>query len=72
MKIRKKIHGAITWSGTFKNMPALIGSCWYNGSALYVYKNKEWYEYAVSDELIFVKECSKCGAILPIENVFED
>ena len=71
MKKIKQIYGSVIWSGTFKNMPALVGT-WYNGSALYVYKNKEWYEYAVSDELIFVKECSKCGSILPIENVFED
>lgn len=70
MKRTLHIHGAISWSGTFKGMPAVIGT-WYSGSALFVYKDGEWYTYALSDELIVVKECKCCGTTLPIENQFD-
>ena len=62
------VFGACTWSGTFKNMPAIVGS-YHGGASLYIYKNNKWYVYAKGKndtEVIPTKKHT------PIENVFLD
>lgn len=65
---RKGIYGTCTWSGTFRNMPAVVTSR-HNGAELYVYTNGEWYIYAKGEAERDVKPvmCSTCGSELPHE-----
>lgn len=65
----KSLHGSLIWCGVHRDMPAVVGSSC-ESTSLFVFKDGDWYEYArgVGPKDVLPRECSECGAILPLEN----
>lgn len=65
---RDRPSGAVSWSGTFKDMPALITTD-YMKARLNVFIDGDWYVWA-SGSFAEVKprRCDECGTQLPKED----
>lgn len=61
------LFGAMVWSGTYNDLPAVIGS-YYGGASLYVFENGKWKIAAKGDctNDVIPHKCERCGTELPL------